>query len=199
MVNSVNCLFRIVHRRPVPEKPDPPVATSPVFTKQSSVILEHKDIEFEVEGKKIGASRVSLCMLSPVLEKIMKGHSKEAALSMITLPGKSFNAFVEFIEVTHLQKNITSGNVYDILPLIHEYSCSRLLTQCEIVLMDEPVSLKLYYLADKYGLRELYSNSLSKLQQIDYSIIMEEEEDIYKSLKDKAKIVYLEAMLQSLR
>ena len=171
---------------------------SPEIPQQSPAIVEYADIEFEVEGKTVGANKASLCMVSPVFKTMLEGKFKEAGLSKIPLPEKSYDAFVYFIEITHLHKNITSNNVYDVLPIMHEYGCKMLLKKCEAVLMNEPVSLKLYYLADIYGFKKLYSKSLKDLQGTNYFKVRKKYPNAYKSLNDRAKIDYLEAMLESL-
>ena len=166
---------------------------------QSPEIQDYADIDFEVEGRTVGANKALLCMVSPVFKTMLEGNFKEARLSKIPLPNKKYNAFVEFIEVTHLHKSITSGNVRMLLPLFHEYDCDRLLKKCEEVLLNEEASLRNYYLADSYGLKELYRKSLTELKKKNYFSIRDKNPREYSSLKKQAKIDYLEATLESIR
>ena len=96
-----------------------------------------------------------------------------------------------------MHKSITSGNVYDILPLIHEYDCNRLLKRCEEILLKEPVYLKLYSIAHTYGFKEVYRQLLQKIKNgKKYLRLKEQEVKTYKSLANEAKIDFLEAMLK---
>ena len=166
---------------------------------QSPAILEYADVELEVEGKTVKASKSLLCMVSPVLKKMLEGNFKEAELAKIPLPEKSYSDIVEFIEVTHLQKAITSKNVYEILPIAHEYDCNNLVKRCEEVLLSGPVSLKNYHVADTYGLEELYRKTLNDLKGQNYFKVKSASQEVYQDLEKQAKIDYLEAILESLK
>ena len=199
MINVLTFLFSSSSEESSVSKVSQTSRKSAAVSKQSPAILEYADIKFEVEGRTVEANKALLCMVSPVFKTMFEGNFKEAGLPTIPLPQKSYYDFVEFIEVTHLHKNITFKNVKNILPIADEYNCDRLMKKCEAVLLTEPGTLKLYKIALTYSFKELRAKSLKDLQSKSYFKEKAIYWETYKSLEDREKIDYLEKMLESVK
>ncbi|KAJ8316331.1 hypothetical protein KUTeg_006345 [Tegillarca granosa] len=90
------------------------------------------DLILVVEGKELYVNRQLLTEVSPVFQAMLESDFKESKQDRIELPGKSYEAVVEFLKCTYpfLNYDITVNNLFKILPLADEYQTS-LKKKCE--------------------------------------------------------------------
>lgn len=109
---------------------------------QSEDILEMEDIKFKVKGKILQASKTALRICSPVFKTMFRQDFKERDAKVIDLPEKDYKGMFKFLEVIHSSDEVNADNVFDIVPICHEYQCIRLLKQCDQVMSCTPEFLK---------------------------------------------------------
>lgn len=107
-----------------PEQDISEFSENPAFPKADLILV--------VEGKELYVNRQLLTEASPVFRAMLESDFKESTQDRIELPGKSYEAVVEFLKCTYpfLNYDITVNNLFKILPLADEYETS-LKEKCE--------------------------------------------------------------------
>ena len=97
------------------------------------------DLTLLVENKKIYVTRVALEMISPAFEKLFSEEMLIGEEHVVEIREKIFEDFVEFLACIYPGKmqEVTSTNVYRVLPFAFEYDVDFLKRRCESVLIDE--------------------------------------------------------------
>lgn len=128
---------------------------------QTEDIIEMADIKLHVGGETLQASRTALSINSPVFKAMFKHNFKEKMADEIDLPGKDYNIMVKFLEIIHGCEEVNPDNVFDVVPVFHEYQCFRLLKQCEQIISSTErfftpfeAWMKTLALASQYSLEE---------------------------------------------
>lgn len=98
---------------------------------QTEDIVEMADIKFKIDGKILFASKPTLCINSPVFKAMFTKDFVEKDAEEIELPGKDYNSMLQFLEVIHACDIPKADNVFAIIPICHEYQCTRILKQCD--------------------------------------------------------------------
>lgn len=180
---------------------------------QPPEILDMADVKFIVEKQVVLANRACLVMASPVFKAMFKYDLDEKGLCEIELPGKSLPGFAAFIEITHIQAAIEKNTVLEVLPIVHEYQCDRLLAKCEryilrnsqIASTDIETFVKLMTLSLKFDLDKVNSlcmKEITKFASTDHKhlprsacpeIVVEllkvKVEHLLNDIKEKDKII----------
>ena len=68
---------------------------------------EYLDTAFIVEDRLLFASRLVLCMWSPVFRLMLEGDFKEKEMDQIPLPNKQYEDWLEFMKCVHPPMNQT--------------------------------------------------------------------------------------------
>ena len=152
--------------------------TEPTESTEEEYLLlkEISDIQFEVEGEIIPASKACLSCHSAVLRTMFFGDFMEKNRSVIPLPGKSAEGMKKFVRVTHLAQEVSFSNVYDILPIAHEYRCQRILVQCDRFLRTQCFSVRNLAACGQFELKKALKKFLIQASKRE---IKKLKEDVY--------------------
>jgi hypothetical protein len=73
--------------------------------------IKQTDLTLIIEDHKIPVSKAVLCIASPVFRAMLEGDFQEKSKTEITLPGKNFEDFVEFLRCIYPNrlKNVTGS------------------------------------------------------------------------------------------
>jgi hypothetical protein len=138
----------------------------------------YADIAFVVEGKRLWACRAILAMWSPVFEAMFGSNFKEKNASEIELPGKKYDDVNELLAVIHPpNKEISSSNIKQLLPLLQEYQIDTLMERCEDFLCNEPSSISQYAIAQQYNLKRLRESVQTYLRRAPVSRLRAQQAD----------------------
>lgn len=139
------------------------------------------NVTFVVEDRRLYAAKNILAMSSPVFEAMFGSPFKEKDLKEISLPGKTYDGFHEFLHFVypHTTKQVKGSNVDQLLQLADEYGIKSLLAQCETFLHDRLIhsnapkstqTLVCHALAIRYNftaLRELCASMPTLCQELE--------------------------------
>lgn len=161
------------------------------------------DLTLLIEGRRVPVSKAVLCVASPVFRAMLQTDFKEKDQEEISLPGKRFKDFVEFLNCIYpdKMKHVTGKTVYGILPLASEYQVSTLQNRCEGILValvkyvhrTNPKEIfRHIQLSETYKLKDLNRTSILLASELHFDDIEEAneeytiEEESMKQLKDFA-------------
>ncbi|XP_062597021.1 uncharacterized protein LOC134258473 [Saccostrea cucullata] len=94
----------------------------------------HTDVILEVEGRDIHVNKQMLADHSPVFKAMFESNFKEKDKEKISLPGKKYDDFVDFLYTFHYPERldpITENTVLRIAPLAEEYQISFVKKNCK--------------------------------------------------------------------
>ncbi|XP_045206549.2 uncharacterized protein LOC123558749 [Mercenaria mercenaria] len=86
--------------------------------------------------KKLFVPRTFLCVASPVFEAMFTHDFKEKKQKSITMTGKNYAFFLEFLLCIHprIQKSVEVSNVLYIAPFAEEYQVTSIVEKCKTVM-----------------------------------------------------------------
>ena len=126
------------------------------------------DITLIVEDRKLYLNKAVLSYVSPVFNTMFHGDFEEKTKNEITLPGKNYKEFVNFLKCVHpaTLAEITKQNIDDVLALADEYQVEQLKERCVSLLQRQLVQccektkinnvdlMHCMMLADTYNLKQ---------------------------------------------
>ncbi|KAL3881856.1 hypothetical protein ACJMK2_028248 [Sinanodonta woodiana] len=133
------------------------------------------DLEFKVEGKTLYVTRSSLAIISPIFRRMFTSQFKEKEAIRINLPDE---------------------NIFQILPLVHEYHLAGLWSECCVCLMQQlssncnAVKCEICLLANQYDLQNLIKKCISIFWNISSAQYRDLELFNTKPLDIRYKVLY---------
>ncbi|CAD5121137.1 DgyrCDS9673 [Dimorphilus gyrociliatus] len=143
---------------------------------------EYSDIKLKVENKLVYANKLIFCMWSPVFRAMFSKNFKEKDAEEIELPGKFYDAILQFCKVVHPPCSEINGSVYInikenvhlLLPLVQEYQMDNLIERCEQYLLSESASVQNYIIGEKFNLNRLKESCLGYMKRCPTSRLLKE-------------------------
>ncbi|XP_052762933.1 kelch repeat and BTB domain-containing protein 3-like [Mya arenaria] len=133
-------------------------------------------VVFDVENRKLYASKEVLALCSPVFRRMFESDFRERTAEWITLPGKTYKEFTDFLLCLYpdTQKSLTDDTVFSVFHLADEYQVEILQRKCEDYLMSKckdtntalSALVNILLCAESYNLKDLFNVSFDRVSKI---------------------------------